>query len=229
MLRPRLLCRPELQQPDNQSRPPGLGRRSKSAARVAVEVFLESNVVRDNTDRVQELRGDYEVHSASCLNPGYANAPASRAQSRAATPQFKPSLVWSLISSRLCAGWHRRRAVRIRARSRSDLPRPAVSRHRIASGDARQSCEPKSVAESKNGAYRPGAPMLTGMKFYGAASSGRHDPVTPVALDVIAIEHHHLVPDLDEVLHEALLATAAGIHVGDGTQLRIRPEDQVVA
>ena len=43
--------------------------------------------------------------------------------------------------------------------------------------------------------------------------------VAPVTHDVISIKHHHLVPRRDEVPDEARMAIAAGIDIGDSTQL----------
>ena len=194
MSRPRLLCRPEHQQPDNQSRPPGPVRRSKSAARAAGALDFEFKAVV-----VMPGANAHAVHSASCLNPGYANASARCAQSRARTPALRMT------------GIQCRSAV-VRSHER---PGSSIA------------CSTRALFDSTPAGLED--PRPESWSSASAGSSGRHDPVAPVALDVIAIEHHHLVPNLDEVLHEALLATAAGIHVGDGTQLRIRPEDQVVA
>ena len=38
---------------------------------------------------------------------------------------------------------------------------------------------------------------------------------------VEAIEHHHLVPNSDEISHKALMTVAACIHIDDRTQLRV--------
>lgn len=48
---------------------------------------------------------------------------------------------------------------------------------------------------------------------------GSHRPVAPVPFDVVAIEHHYLVPGFNEVCDEALMAVAAGIDIHNGTQL----------
>jgi hypothetical protein len=47
----------------------------------------------------------------------------------------------------------------------------------------------------------------------GAASDPAYDTVLS---NVKPIEHHELVPDLYEVLHEADVTIAAGIHFGNG-------------
>ena len=50
---------------------------------------------------------------------------------------------------------------------------------------------------------------------------GRHGRETLVPLHIISIEHHNLVPSLDEIFHEARVAVATGIDIGDGAQLRV--------
>src|SRR4051812_40091968 len=47
--------------------------------------------------------------------------------------------------------------------------------------------------------------------------------------DVVAIQVHDLVPCGDKVFYEPLLRSRAGIDFREGTQLRVRTEDQVDA
>ena len=50
-----------------------------------------------------------------------------------------------------------------------------------------------------------------------------------MTLHVEPVQHHDLVPDPHEIRHEPALAIAAGIGIGDVAQLRVRPEDEIVA
>src|SRR5690349_21450783 len=44
---------------------------------------------------------------------------------------------------------------------------------------------------------------------------------------VEAVELHHLGPRGDEVAHELLTRVLAGVHLAEGPQLRVGPEDEV--
>ncbi len=53
--------------------------------------------------------------------------------------------------------------------------------------------------------------------------------VALVPLHVVAVQHHHLRPDLDEVADEPLLPVGARVGVGDRAELRVRAEHEIVA
>lgn len=46
-------------------------------------------------------------------------------------------------------------------------------------------------------------------------------------LEVEAVELHHLGPHMHEVVDELLIGVVRGIHLGNGAQLRVRPEHEV--
>ena len=65
-----------------------------------------------------------------------------------------------------------------------------------------------------------------GMNRGDLSSAGR---TKVYSSEVEAVRIHHLGPGRDEVFNELLLLVGGGVDLGEGTELRMRAEDQVDA